>query len=201
MWTDSATQQVNAHIDINTGFNTSQNVFDERLIYPVKASLPGNLLSNNFNGFRWTDDNQSVQDNNQKPLVGIADTIKKTRKVLGLPKRDIAYIFNISRPTLDKYLKETGLQNNVNEDRLNRVLNLERIINKAEGIFSRSPGAMAKNHMIEGQSLFNMLCKPTINEVEVLSICNTLAGKMASRPNTKPMVNETLFGLTKNVDT
>lgn len=196
---DSAAVQVNYDIDINTGYKAYTNTFDERVFLPIKAEILNRRLSN-LDGSRWVNyDLYAQEEVGQTSLVGVADIIRKTRKLLGLPKRDVALIFNISRPTLDKYLKASDLHANIKDFSRNRVVQVGDVVKKTESVFSQSPGAMAKNYMVNGQSLFGLLCELDIDEAKVLSVCNELAKEMANRPKASPMIDETLASLTKNV--
>jgi hypothetical protein len=136
----------------------------------------------------------------QQGILGISDIIEMVKVCLGLPNKDMARIFGISRQTLYAYKNSTGEHHAVNASNKERALTLVGIIKEIQSSFDRSPGAMAKNFMVDGKSLLDLMSEPELKVKDILFLADKLAEKMlSSTPKATPMNEVSLQQLTKVV--
>lgn len=114
----------------------------------------------------------------QHKLLCVADIIRKVKVDLGLSNKDIATIFSISRPTLYAYLDDSEREHTIKQNIRDRASVIDRIITEISIIFERSPGAMAKNFKLDGESLFDLLKQSELNQEKILNISSHLAARM-----------------------
>lgn len=130
-------------------------------------------------------------------MISIADLIEFVKVSLGLPNNDIAKIFRISRQTLYAYKNSASDQHTVDASNKERALILSGIINEIRPKFPYSPGAMAKNYMMDGKSLVDLLSADELNIPSIVRIADSLASKISSHLLDATFVNEiSLYQLT-----
>jgi len=110
--------------------------------------------------------------------ISVSDVIKKVKINLGLPNKDVAQIFGVTRQTVYNYTKQSEIKHTVNADTLERTLELDEIFTNLEKIFSKSPGAMAKNFTFQGESLLNLLSKRELDVDQITLCAQQLAKRM-----------------------
>lgn len=176
-WT--TTQQTQAAIIVAgaIAFNT----------YAAMDELPQLDLSNtseevnNLHGNIWLSTNAFTKkdvDNKDQEIIGVSDVIKRVKINLGLPNKDVAQVFGVTRQTVHNYTKQSEIKHAVNTDTLERTIQLNNIFTNLEKIFSKSPGAMAKNFTIHGESLLNLLSKSELDADQITSFAYQLAKRM-----------------------
>ena len=136
---------------------------------------------NNLHGNVWLSTNAYTKkdvDNKVQEIIGVSDVIKKVKINLGLPNKDVAQVFGVTRQTVHNYTKQSEIKHTVNADTLERTLQLDEIFTNLEKVFSKSPGAMAKNFTIQGESLLNLLSKRELNAAQITSFAYQLAKRM-----------------------
>jgi len=136
---------------------------------------------NNLHGNVWLSTNAYTQndiDNKVQEIIGVSDVIKKVKVNLGLPNKDVAQVFGVTRQTVHNYTKQSEIKHTVNADTLERTQQLDEIFINLNEIFSKSPGAMAKNFTIQGESLLNLLSKKELNADQIASFACQLEKRM-----------------------
>lgn len=133
-------------------------------------------------------------------VTGVADIITRVKMTLGLPNKDIADIFRVTRQTLHSYAKNTDVEHAINKSTLERALLVNEIIKEISAKFGKSPGAMAKNYTIDGFSLLDLMSAPEIDIKQVISFSSKLSIEMARRTQSKtPLDNDNaLYELTRS---
>ena len=121
----------------------------------VIESQNESIYQSNVQGDSWSSVGISVQEDSQvqPEIMGISDIVDMVKVSLGLPNKDIASIFRVSRPTLNTYKKSTDGLHTVNATNRERALLLANITQEIQPKFLKSPGAMAKNYVIDGRTL------------------------------------------------
>jgi hypothetical protein len=162
----------------------------------------------NLEGNHWSTANlntaSEVFANSYKGIgaLGIGDVIRAAKLTLGLPNKDIAQIFGVTRQTLYSYSKGQGVERAANSQMRQRVFQFGPVIEGLDRIFSKSPGAMAKNYMIDGVTLFDLLVQEELDVEKVLDVAATLGSKLEKIPDSssRPPVagNLTLHDLTSH---
>lgn len=150
---------------------------------------------NNLCGDVWLSTNTNIKkdvDNKVKEIIGVSDVIKKVKINLGLPNKDVAQVFGVTRQTVHNYTKQSEIKHTVNADTLERALQLDEIFTNLEKIFSKSPGAMAKNFTIQGESLLNLLSKSELNTDQISSFAYQLSKRMMANSSDSNAINSDL---------
>lgn len=201
MWKTTAYNNVKATaslIALSMVFNTHANLGDiETAVLPQRDVL----YSSNVLGNYWSSVGVSEQAESAKntDILSIADIVNSVKITLGLPNKDIASIFKVSRQTLHSYKNSNDLHV-VNSSTKERALLLSEIIAKISPKFNCSPGAMAKNYMMDGKSLLDLLSEPTLDILSIVKISNSLSDKISSNTAKETLVNEiSLYQLTSIV--
>ncbi len=164
----------------STKFDTSSNEYEKGVGW---RSSKSNELNN--------------REENTAELTHIAEVISKVKIATGLPNKDIADIFKVTRQTLYTHLKKSDQKHKINQQTISRMADLEKIIVRISPLFSRSPGAMAKNYLLNGVSLFDLLKEDNLNTGKIFSLAEALVVKMdAGNPTGKQVNIETLHDLT-----
>lgn len=122
-------------------------------------------------------------------LQSIADIVDLVKVELGLPNKDIANIFRVSRQTLHAYKHSTDMHT-VNTANMERAFLLANVIDEIRAKFNRSPGAMAKNYVMDGKSLLDLLSESELNIPNIVRISNNLAEKMTLGSLKDASINE-----------
>ncbi|MCZ7836160.1 hypothetical protein [Atlantibacter hermannii] len=155
-------------------------------------------ISNAFDDFWSTVATDKKVDGSGEQIVGISEIIALTKTTLGLPNKDIAEIFGITRQTLHNYANGGDLNQSLNKNTRQRALALRQIIGDIRVFFKHSPGAMAKNYTIEGKSLLNCLVSHDLNYDEIKFFASQLAARMESNQATFKADDKTLYSLTRS---
>lgn len=155
----------------------------------------------NLSGDHWLTINTVIDHvgEDAHELVEISDIIKQIKVVLGLPNKDIAKIFGVTRQTLYNYLKQSADNNVINSNTLERSLLLKTVAENLSNIFVKSPGAMAKNLTIEGQSLLGLLSEKYLNINKISTFAVKLSERISQHSNSSGSVSNdiTLMELTR----
>ncbi|MCL1092012.1 hypothetical protein L2744_20900 [Shewanella profunda] len=168
--------------------------FNTHAVVDIDSILPPQYevsYSSNICGEQWSSIGVTglTGSDNKIELLGIADIVDLVKVALGLPNKDIANIFGVSRQTLHSY-KNAADDHTVNASNQKRALTLAEIIQEISPKFNRSPGAMAKNYTVEGKSLLNLLSEPSLNIREIVRLSGKLAEKMNSSAPKSTVTNE-----------
>lgn len=110
-------------------------------------------------------------------VMSIADMILSVKVKLGLPNKDIASIFDVTRQTLHSYSKGAEVTQSLKEETKQRIINIYGVIEEVSTVLGKSPGAMAKNYTMNGDSLLGLLSSPSIDVPKVLTLAKGIAGK------------------------
>ena len=152
-----------------------------------------------LHGNHWT--TYQAEEYEKFDLVGISDIIHHVQTTLGLPKKAIAEIFQVTRQTLHSYTKSDEPDRIINLQTLKRARELDEVTSVIAPMFDQSPGALVKNFMYDGKSLFDLLTSDVLDANKIEFLAHQLAGKMQKRPTIKePMIgDETLNDLTLHI--
>lgn len=150
----------------------------------------------NFHGDRWQTTVARVDDESfpDEKVIGISDIVTRVKETLGLPNKDIAEIFQVTRQTLHSY-KNADQQHVVNAAVHERAQQLWVLMADLADVFEQSPGAMAKNYTFEGHTLLQLLGEEVLNKDTILVMANKLAEK-ASLGRGRTINHSTLSDLT-----
>jgi hypothetical protein len=110
-------------------------------------------------------------------VMSIADMILSVKVKLGLPNKDIASIFDVTRQTLHSYSKGAEETQSLKEETKQRIINAYGVIEQVSKVLVKSPGAMAKNYTMDGDSLLGLLSSPSIDVPKVLALAKGIAEK------------------------
>lgn len=191
MWKTTASNNVKATasvIALSMAFNTHANIDDiETAVLPQRDVL----YSSNMLGHHWSSVGVSEQTDCAKntDILSIADIVNSVKVTLGLPNKDIASIFKVSRQTLHSY-KSSNDQHAVNSSTKERALLLSSIMAEISPKFNRSPGAMAKNYVMDGKSLLDLLSETELDIPSIVKISNGLSDKLSPNTAKETPVNE-----------
>ncbi len=136
---------------------------------------------NRYDDEGWSTAYQSEEQDTQEEqhrLLCVADIIRKVKIGLGLSNKDTAAIFDISRPTLYAYLDDSEREHTIKQNIRDRASVLDKIITEISTLFEHSPGAMAKNFNLDGESLFDLLKQTDLNQAKIINISSQLAVRM-----------------------
>lgn len=161
------------------------------------------LKVNNFENDYWISANTESGKNSEREtadIVGVADIIMQVKTGLGLPNKDIANIFRVTRQTLHNYTKQLGSDHAVNAHTRDRAIKLNDITKHLNEIFEKSPGAMAKNFTIADHSLLDLMSKNHLNSKEIVAFSKKLAERMSefSSGSDSLQSDKTLMELTRH---
>ncbi|MCG9723387.1 helix-turn-helix domain-containing protein [Shewanella sp. Isolate7] len=185
-----------------TAIALSMMCFNTHAAIDVDSVLPAQYevtYSSNIAGEQWSSVGISELTDTDKTVevLSIADIVDLVKVALGLPNKDVARIFGVSRQTLHSY-KNAADEQTVNAANQKRALTLAEIISEISPKFNRSPGAMAKNYTVEGKSLLDLLSEPSLKVREIVWLSEKLAEKMNSNVPKLTETNEvSLHQLTK----
>ena len=150
----------------------------------------------------WTSNGEASQSSSAESadlMRGISDIIADMKVFLGLPNKDIADIFGVTRQTLHAYKNGSDQQHNISTLTLARAHELDTLLRSVRSYFDRSPGAMSKNFMYEGQSLLSLLKEKDIDQDKFVAVASKLAEKMSGHSAHLANTNETtLFQMTSS---
>lgn len=170
-------------------FNTkSLNDFDKN-----------HIILNNENNYWSSYDYSNVETNTLQidSKVDVADIINLVKTTLGLPNKDVADIFKVTRQTLHNYKNESG--HGLHEQNLLRVRKLKVIFDEVANILDKSPGALSKTYIVNEQSFFDLLNADELNEESIISFAKEIKVKMDSKSKiVRENDNISLFNLTRH---
>lgn len=133
----------------------------------------------------WTSYNNSKDSsrflNSVEDKVDVADIVDLVKVALGLPNKDIAEVFKVTRQTLHNYKNQNESNHNLHEQNLVRVKKLKNIFDELSGIFEKSPGALSKTYMVNNHTLFDLLTTDNLNQDSIIDLANQLKIKMESK--------------------
>lgn len=141
----------------------------------------------------------------QHEITDIRDIVKTVKIGLGLPDKDIADIFNISRQTLYNYRTQEPTINNLNSGTYDRAKKIHFLILDLNFIFHKSPGPAAKNILVDQNSLFNLLTQENLN-TDLIKLTAQIIEKQIQNNRLFPHIKSdtesgkkrTLYNLTKH---
>ncbi|PRO73122.1 hypothetical protein C6Y40_13125 [Alteromonas alba] len=188
---------------------TATSVVLSSLCFSTYAEVPQNIPENKIvqsdrSGTAWQyrliAQELSSHAKPKADVVSISEIVKRAKVQLGLPNKDIANIFLVSRQTIQTYLKGSDTSHTVNNQTKNRALHVLEVLESIKDNFEKSPGAMAKNYTIDNSSLLDLLSAQNLEVNKIQTISRELGKKLSSTASSdQPNNNETLFDLTRTV--
>lgn len=157
------------------------------------------IILNNENNYWSSYDYSNVETNTLRidSKVDVSDIINLVKTTLGLPNKDIADIFKVTRQTLHNYKNESG--HGLHEQNLLRVRKLKVIFDEVSNILDKSPGALSKTYIVNEQSFFDLLNADELNEKSIISFAKEIKLKMDSKSKiVRENDNISLFNLTRH---
>src|SRR5690606_4188710 len=131
-------------------------------------------------------------------VVSVSEIVKRAKVQLGLPNRDIANIFLVSRQTIQTYLKDSDMSHAVNNLTKKRAPTVLDVLESIRDNFEKSPAAMAKNYTIDNSRLLDLLSAENLEVDKIQTICRELSKKLSNTASSGLTSNdETLFDLTR----
>jgi hypothetical protein len=155
------------------------------------------VVSNLNDGYWNSVDTQAEKTGSDAQLLSVSGIIGFVKTSLGLPNKDIASIFGVTRQTLHTYSKGGDAVQTLNRATKERALTLNEIVNKIAPKFSRSPGAMAKNYTFEGESLIQLLTSDNLEVVKIIRLSEKLSESMNGFSHSNPHSDRALHSLTR----
>lgn len=129
--------------------------------------------------------------------VDVADIINLVKTTLGLPNKDVADIFKVTRQTLHNYKSENV--HALHGQNLLRVRKLKIIFDEVSNIVEKSPGALSKTYIVNGQSFFDLLTSDDLDEKSIISFAEEIKLKMEYKSKIlRENDNISLFHLTRH---
>lgn len=110
--------------------------------------------------------------------VDVADIVHLVKVTLGLPNKDIAEVFQVTRQTLHNYKSQNESSHNLHEQNLVRAKNLKSIFDILSEIFTKSPGALSKTYMVNNHTLLDLLTADDLDQNSIVNIAHELKIKM-----------------------
>lgn len=157
------------------------------------------IILKNENNYWSSYDYSNVETNTLQidSKVDVADIINLVKTTLGLPNKDVADIFKVTRQTLHNYKNESG--HGLHEQNLLRVRKLKVIFDEVANILDKSPGALSKTYIVNEQSFFDLLSADELNEESIISFAKEIKVKMDSKSKiVRENDNISLFNLTRH---
>ncbi|MDC5837942.1 hypothetical protein OPW33_01195 [Vibrio europaeus] len=202
MWNSASTNSSTAKSALLLGIGAlSFNTYADIDLDAVIESQYESVYQSNIQGNSWSSVGINIQEDNQAQpeIMGISDIVDMVKVSLGLPNKDIASIFRVSRPTLNTYKKSTDGLHTVNATNRERALLLANITQEIQPKFLKSPGAMAKNYVIDGRSLLDLMSDENLDVKAIVQLSDAIAEKMAGHAEKATQLNEiSLNQLTKS---
>lgn len=169
-----------------------------------QTPFKGYEKSSNLNGHEWSSANtfKLKTQETSKPIINeasVSDVVNLVKITLGLPNKDIAEIFQVSRQTLHSYKNEESTHK-LHEQNFYRVKELKNIFEDISKILPNSPGALAKTYLIEDQTLFDLLKDNDLKKEKILSFVEKLQRKIDQKSDINRMDQSdiSVFELTKH---
>ncbi len=141
----------------------------------------------------------------QHEITDIRSIVKTIKTGLGLPDKDVADIFKVSRQTLYNYRTQEPTLNNLNSGTYDRAKKIHLLILELNTIFHKSPGPAAKNILVDQNSLFKLLTQDNL-DAELIKLTAQIIEKRIQNNQLFPHINDdtksdkkrTLYNLTKH---
>ena len=179
------------------------------LCFNTHAELPAQIIEipvvqTEKSGAAWlysfTSQDFDLNNKSELNVVSVSEIIKRAKIQLGLPNKDLADVFLVSRQTIQTYLKGSDKSHAVNNQTKERALSVLKVLDLIEDNFGKSPGAMAKNYTVEDNSLLDLLSREELEVDKIIELSKVL-GKILSNPthNNLPEKDSALFDLTRSV--
>jgi ribosome-binding protein aMBF1 (putative translation factor) len=188
---------------------TATSVVLSSLCFSTYAEVPQNIPENTIvqsdrSGTAWQyrliTQELSSHAKPKADVVSVSEIVKRAKVQLGLPNKDIADIFLVSRQTIQTYLKGSDTSHAVNNQTKKRALHVLEVLESIKDNFEKSPGAMAKNYTIDNSSLLDLLSAQNLEVNKIQTISRELGKKLSSTASSgQTNNNETLFDLTRTV--
>ncbi|MDC5353534.1 hypothetical protein OHW66_03235 [Acinetobacter baumannii] len=160
--------------------------------------------SSNLNGLEWSSTNTfklKKQETYKSEVneASVSDVVNQVKITLGLPNKDIAEVFQVTRQTLHSY-KNGDNTHNLHEQNFTRVKELKNIFEEIKEILPNSPGALVKTYLIENQTLFDLLKASVLEKGKILSFAEKLQRKIDQKSgiNRVDQSDIIVFELTKH---
>ncbi|EXR29853.1 hypothetical protein ACT4YA_10280 [Acinetobacter baumannii] len=116
--------------------------------------------------------------NSIEDKVDVADIVDLVKVTLGLPNKDIADVFKVTRQTLHNYKNQSESNHNLHEQNLTRVKKLKSIFDELSLVFEKSPGALSKTYIVNNHTLFDLLTADELDRNSIVNIAHQLKTKM-----------------------
>lgn len=127
----------------------------------------------------------------------VNDTINLVKVTLGLPNKDIADIFKVTRQTLHNHMN--GSVQTMHGENLLRLKKIDRVFNDISLILERSPGALTKSYIINGSSFYDLLIAEELDIDAIKNFAHELKVKMQAKSKiVRENDNISLFQLTRH---
>lgn len=168
------------------GFSLSAVLTTAGAVAPAQAISPKEIKLRPDVGFEqtlkdvWDNLKPNIEEGDylNESILDIGDIVKAVKSGLGLPDKDIAEIFHVSRQTIHTYRTQEPSSINLKEQTLDRANRIYEIIGEINKIFDKSPGPAAKNIQINQTSLFDLLCKEDADIEKILNVSYLLEDKI-----------------------
>ena len=159
-------------------FSSAQTHSVRSLDVFIQNSRDENYVSDNV----WTSYKSSLNSSylldHVEDKVDVDDIVDLVKVTLGLPNKDIAEVFQVTRQTLHNYKSQNESSHNLHEQNLMRVKNLKNIFDVLSGVFTKSPGALSKTYMVNNHTLLDLLTADDLDQNSIVNIAHELKKKM-----------------------
>lgn len=171
--------------------------FGQSVEAPILAELPVYSASLK-SGDAWSTGGQVLTGKLEQDVLSVGEMAQLIKESLGLPNKDIARILRVTRQTLHNYVTQNDEQT-ANASNRSRVLELYDAVGILRGKLPYSPGAMAKNYFVDGDSLLDLLSNEELDVEKIEILSRELAKKLNQNKEEGAEVNSaTLYQLTKH---
>ncbi|MEJ2912238.1 hypothetical protein [Pseudoalteromonas sp. C12FD-1] len=176
-------------------FNTYGAVDIDKII----ESQHQEVYESNDKGSAWSSVGKKLSTVEKHDLVSLSDIIKQIKIGIGLPNKDVARIFDVSRQTLHSYQNQSLEQRVANTATRERAKELHDIMLQLQSKFEYSPGAVAKNYTMNGKSLVDLLSEQKLDHNSIYKFADKIAEILVSQNTNLSETNEvSLRQLTKS---
>lgn len=175
---------------------TASEIFSPKLLSNFDEN---HMILSNENNYWSSYYHNSIEKNmsNADSKVDVSDIINLVKTTLGLPNKDIADIFKVTRQTLHNYKNENS--HALHEQNLLRVRKLKVIFDDVANIVDKSPGALSKTYIINEQSFFDLLIADDLDEESIIAFAKEIKLKMEFKSKIlRENDNISLFNLTRH---
>lgn len=159
-------------------FSSAQTQSIRSLDVSIQNSKYENYVSENVWTSYKSSPNSAYLLDHVEDKVDVADIVDLVKVTLGLPNKDIAEVFQVTRQTLHNYKSQNENSHNLHEQNLVRVKNLKNIFDVLSGVFAKSPGALSKTYMVNNHTLLDLLTADDLDQNSIVNIAHQLKIKM-----------------------